>query len=792
MNEIVLKDVYIRYQEAEKRAKEYFQKLERQVDEHKYLKELLNDFSEWKQNHTINSPSISSYFKWKKEKSMTNEQYIQWLLKKGKLDEYLDRSVSYIFLRDLGKCIYSPETSKRIQEVKEKLKEKLLSPSQYSKTKIITNFNKEDLYLKGKQEGIEQTMIWLFEKLASVRKNLPTEMDAVHSERKLLKIIVGVFLHMNEEMIRNTSTKEERMKKLDEAIRLGYCYGLTYPFIDDLLDSHILSSEEQQQYSEIIRQALLTGNVSNWGKWQEQNKNLMNFVHKELKEAFEYIKSFQNPNVRVDFFEQAYVFFNAQEIDRNKSLENSEYTNEEIYVPVILKSASSRFITRALMNPSMDSSFQTNTFIYGIYNQLADDLADLFDDLDKGAVTPYTYYWKYHKVRTDLVNPFELYWSVIYYLIHHVYEGNRKTQDIILSRVINALKRLRAKLGKDQYHQVMNLFTKNIQSFNRMIQSIMRKAEHVDFYDKLLRDQLMNTLQKEREERIAFKNTIKVIQRELNEILPIEEAEDIGFKDSIIEAANYSLESGGKRLRPILTYFIGVKVYGLKEIDLKPLLKSLEYMHTASLIFDDLPSQDNASYRRGKPTLHKIYNEALAELTGLFLNQKAYEEQTTLPFKSDIVLRLIHYSAQTTGKMCRGQWLDLSSKGKRLNIKELTLMSKLKTGIGFEASLVMPAILAEACDREVKLLKEFAYHAGIAFQIKDDLLDVVGNSQILGKEVGKDKENNSATFVSILGIDGAKKEMWDHYYFAKNVLNKIHRPVQYLHYFMDYIVEREG
>ena len=98
----------------------------------------------------------------------------------------------------------------------------------------------------------------------------------------------------------------------------------------------------------------------------------------------------------------------------------------------------------------------------------------------------------------------------------------------------------------------------------------------------------------------------------------------------IIDAANYSLEGDGKRLRPIMTWVMGVNEYGLKQSAILPLLRSLEYMHTASLIFDDLPSQDNASIRRGRPTLHQVYNIATAELTGLFLTQKAVEEQASL------------------------------------------------------------------------------------------------------------------------------------------------------------------
>ncbi|MGV2643937.1 polyprenyl synthetase family protein, partial [Clostridium perfringens] len=153
-----------------------------------------------------------------------------------------------------------------------------------------------------------------------------------------------------------------------------------------------------------------------------------------------------------------------------------------------------------------------------------------------------------------------------------------------------------------------------------------------------------------------------------------------------------------------------------------------------------------------------------AEITGLFLIQKAIEEQSSLEgFDPKTVLKLIQYSSQRAGDMCSGQAMDLNSKGKALSLEELNTVCYYKTGIAFEASLVMPAILAQVKETEIATQKKFAYHAGIAFQIQDDLLDVQGNLEQLGKPGGQDAENNTSTFVSILGQEGASREMWEHY-----------------------------
>ena len=690
-------------------------------------------------------------------------------------------------MRDLGKALDSTETRLGYGSVVDNLKSYLTDRGNQTK-----DFSMAGLYRIAQKEGIESTMIWVLNKLKTVSSNLPKGMDAEQAQRKLIKIIAGVTMHVVEEMGEEISP-EERTQKLDEAIRLGYSYGLTYPFIDDLLDANVLSDKEKKQYSDLIRTTLITGVVPELGEWTGNNMNLIRYIHSELREAFEYIKTHQRPETRKNFFEQAYVFFQSQEVDRVKDLSNANYTNEELYLPIILKSSSSRLIVRSVISAPEDEGFDNRTFFYGIYNQLADDFTDMFDDMNDGAVTPYTYYMKYHDKRLDLINPFELYWTVISYLIHHVYHSDIKTCEVILDRAINGLKRFKERMGTKKYNKVMELLASGIPHFNRVIQKMVQKADDVDFFDKLLRDHIITILKNERKEQEDFLDTIETVRHQINNLLMIPKIEKVpSMNEPIIDAANYSLEGDGKRLRPIMTWVMGVNGYGLKSLDIVPLLKSLEYMHTASLIFDDLPSQDNASIRRGRKTLHMVYNIAIAELTGLFLTQKAMEEQASLDqFDSKTVLTLIQYSAQTTGDMCKGQAMDLDSKGKPLTLEQLNRMSFYKTGLAFEASLIMPAILAHANEFEMKALKKFAHHAGIAFQIKDDLLDVEGDLTLLGKPIGKDAENNNSTFVSILGADGARKEMWDHYCLAMESLQEVPRTTTFLKQLLNYIVYRD-
>ena len=383
-------------------------------------------------------------------------------------------------MRDLGKALDSKDTQTRIQNVVASLKKQLTNSSS-SDTDMVGVVG---MYKWAQKEGVETTIIWLINKLKTVSSYIPEGMDGDHARRKLIKIIAGVVMQEMEEMSDDISP-ENRSLKLAKAIRLGYCYGLTYPFIDDLLDANVLSVTEKKHYSDLIRTTLITGTVPALGDWAKDNAELLTNIHSELREAFEFIRANQRSETLESFFEQSYVFFQSQEEDRLKELSNDNYSNEDIYIPIILKSSSSRLIVHSVLDASEDEGYESRTFFYGIYNQLADDFADMFEDLENGAVTPYTYYLTYHKKRNDLINPFELYWSVISHLIHNVYHSDSRACEVILDRAINGLKRYKERMGTKKYNEVMKLFSSGNPQFNTLIQKMVEKANDVDFFDKL-------------------------------------------------------------------------------------------------------------------------------------------------------------------------------------------------------------------------------------------------------------------------------------------------------------------
>lgn len=767
---------------AEEKASQYFEQLVERVRKQTYLPTLTKDIHIWKKDH---KPSLFSIFSRGKEKTdfKNYHHYIKSLDYMGQLDDYLNRSISYIFMRDLGKDLSDEETERRITRTVSKLKIFLTKEQDHH------TFTMAGLYRMTQKEGLETSFIDLMDKLKSIRSNIPKGMDAEEAQRKLIKLIAGVIMHELEEMD-ETVQPDERRGRLKKAIKLGYSYGLTYPFIDDLLDANILSDKEREMYTNLIRTTLITGVVPELGEWKGKNKKLMEYVHSELKTAFVFIKNHQKQETKEKFFEQSFVFFQSQEVDREKTLSYPHYSNEELYIPVIMKSAYSRLIARSIISAPDDEGFDDRTFYYGIYNQLADDFADMFEDLEGGRVTPYTYYLTYHEKRKDLINPFELYWAVISFLIHDVYQSNSKTREVILDRAVNGLKRFKSRIGDTKYSELMENIATFDKNFNTIIQQLVKKANNVEFFDKLLRDHIISNLKEGAKQQERFIQHIRNSRSYINKILPIS-SDQAKTSEPIVEAANYSLAGNGKRLRPIITLLIG-DAYGLTKEKLSPLVKSLEYMHTASLVYDDLPSQDDSAIRRGRPTIHTVYNTAIAELTGLFLTQQAIEEQTFLHhFNPEVVLRLIRYSAKTTAEMCRGQAMDLQVRNRKTTVSALEELCYYKTGLAFEAALITPAILAKANESEINKLKRFAYHAGIAFQIKDDLLDSEGVLSSIGKPVGKDIDNQHSTFVTILGKNEAKKEMWEHYCMAIETTQDIPRNISFLKQIMNYLIHRD-
>jgi len=252
-----------------------------------------------------------------------------------------------------------------------------------------------------------------------------------------------------------------------------------------------------------------------------------------------------------------------------------------------------------------------------------------------------------------------------------------------------------------------------------------------------------------------MKRKIELVNNELTKIYPANTALNSILADSM----NYSLSAGGKRLRPIML-MAAADAAGTNGEAFCRIACALEFVHTYSLIHDDLPAMDNDDYRRGKLTNHKVYGDATAILTGDALLTMAFDIITSVnTVKPDILLKVIKELAYAAGAegMVGGQVIDLQSENKRINIDELRKLHSAKTGALFCAAIRIGAILAEASDEQLQALTRYAKEFGLAFQITDDILDVIGDNEKIGKPVGSDEKNHKSTYVSLLSLEKAQK-----------------------------------
>ncbi len=237
---------------------------------------------------------------------------------------------------------------------------------------------------------------------------------------------------------------------------------------------------------------------------------------------------------------------------------------------------------------------------------------------------------------------------------------------------------------------------------------------------------------------------------------------DSQSSETLVKAMKYSLMAGGKRIRPVLCLAACEAVGGVPQ-DALTAACALEMIHTYSLIHDDLPAMDDDELRRGKATCHIAFDEATAILAGDALLTLAFEVLSSVNFEDGNQaaqrLQVIHLISEAAGYqgMIQGQMLDIASEGIKLSAHELESMHRLKTGALIETSLACGALLAGADRRQRDLLDDYARKIGLAFQVADDILNVEGNPELMGKAVGTDNQREKSTYPSVLGIQASRE-----------------------------------
>ncbi|MBU3230621.1 polyprenyl synthetase family protein [Alkalihalobacillus clausii] len=256
----------------------------------------------------------------------------------------------------------------------------------------------------------------------------------------------------------------------------------------------------------------------------------------------------------------------------------------------------------------------------------------------------------------------------------------------------------------------------------------------------------------------------------------------------------YSLEAGGKRVRPVLLLAV-LEAYNQPILHGLDTACAIEMVHTYSLVHDDLPAMDDDDLRRGQPTNHKVFGEATAILAGdaLLTQSFALIANADAPLSAKTKVSIIAALSKAAGAsgMVGGQLADMFAEGKQLTVEQLANVHKRKTGELLAFSIEAGALIAGVSNEERSKLNEFGQEIGLLFQIKDDILDVEGDSIAIGKPVGSDAVNNKSTYPGLLGLDGAKTMLHTHYDRALQVLDELHLRGTLLEDLAKYIVTRD-
>ena len=694
--------------------------------------------------------------------------FIRTLVAEKKLRGYLQESLSYLYVRDLDLDLNRPEVAANI----DRLTDDLLA--RFSR-KDGGGAEARDLMLQGfrwaKKHQAQPAFIWLSAKIYRLQQELPEAMSAHQGLRKLLKVIAGVLM--------NQWQSQGDEADFEQGIRLGYYYGLTYPLIDDLQDSRVLTAVQKLRFNQALEQSILQGEVIRpESDTEPEAPSWLDYVFDELAEAFSFIRQQQTPAQFDAFLDQAYIFLKSQQEDSG-----------QIWADMINKSSRSRILADALVSNQVRLG---NYQYFGLFNQLHDDLKDVDLDHQEGNITPFVALI-YHNTTYQGIHPYRLYWALLHHLIHHCYRNDPVIKKLLIKRCINSHKSLREALGEAGFARRMQQLNRDcpeLQPIQQAVQATLDLPLEMAWLDKFFSSQLQQRLEAARDEEGgagALKIRINGIQAQIKQQLPL------AVENPLEAAANYSLSAGGKYFRGVLCTLYSEDCLQLRFEQIAPVVQFIEYMHTASLILDDKPSQDNSDLRRGRPTLHRHLNsEAKAEISAVNLILKAVQVHAGMTaFAAPHLLKSLEYASELSQKICHGQWLDLDAQDKALTLAQLEEISLKKTAYAIESALVLPALLTGQTEAHIRCLQQYAHHLGIAFQIKDDLLDVESDAETMGKPARLDEQNQASTFVRCLGRQGAAEQLYHHYYQALEAISGIDHS-QVLTQMAAWLVERRG
>ncbi|CAM4921997.1 unnamed protein product [Rotaria socialis] len=665
---------------------------------------------------------------------------------------------------------------------------------------------KMNIDLFSPESNIDQ-WTWLLERWRDTLRTMPIILTRAGAFSRVVRTTIGIGLvHLGkcaETMVTTecTSMSTELMnEQIFHALQTGFYFGVAYGIVDCLQDEkHILDNVPLHQFlifdNENSQTLTSSKTIDKCLSLMEELLSGTEFDRSQLPDypfASMLVESFDNlliltqsNNTMHESFKELALLLRSQRTDTKEI--DQHYDNEQLYLGSVLKSHFTYTCTTYLGNMSTAREASDQLWIMPFLGQLTDDCRDFNDDIRSKSVTPFTYYASLMQRKdpfvNSLLNPFYTFLnhcSDIYLSSHR----DGQTGAFLGRRIARTLRSVKMTGDERSFVQFLNIFCADNQTLhnyfnNKLLKQFPCVSDPEKTFFRVLDVASVKYARTNRKlETYVFENLIK-IEDALN-IFPVHTQDDSILEENVLMTAmNYSVKIGGKRLRPLLMFMVA-DLYEIELNRILPLARGIEYLHTSSLIFDDLPAQDNSDLRRGQAALHKTtinndisYNlcEGRAQLAavdliaismglingGLIRNGFSFESVSRVV---DEISLLMH-------DLCIGQMMDL--RAARVGIEEdnkkidkLDRIAWFKTGKTIEVVMILPVLLAKSPSDEQALelsnIRKLSQLMGVMFQMRDDLLDVEEGAAI-GKPAALDIKNNTVTYVSLIGIDGTHERL---------------------------------
>ncbi|CAF1291109.1 unnamed protein product [Adineta steineri] len=633
---------------------------------------------------------------------------------------------------------------------------------------------------------------WLLEKWKIALQTFPINLTKYGAFGRLIRTTIGVGIARLYGFAENNEY-EDLNRKFFQALQMGFYYGIAYALVDGLQDTQ---NEQQQQHIDVDKWLIEMERILCGAKLDPTLLPQLPITSLLLETFHSLVQLTSNNCISEQTFTDLALLLRSQRSDK-KDYEKLYKNDIDLYIGSLMK-AHFTYTATAFMGGTQILQNYQRLWTMPFLGQLTDDCRDFNEDRRDKSLTPVTYYAQ-HNDSTRL-NPF----FVFLFVCEDLYVQSNREKDtgaFLGRRIIRTLRSLQKDLN-----EFLIIFTSNsyphLYKYTLSLEKLFDRVSDPEksifrFVNKFA---IHYSLNHRNVETFAYDH-LSFIEKQLTLIN--------NTNDSIIYGINHSLKAGGKRLRPLLLLMVA-QIYNINIERILPLAKAIEYLHTSSLIFDDLPAQDNAPLRRGQPTLHTpiesdkndiplSLTEGRAQLVAVDLIAHAIRLVTIdlyrEGFSYESINKVTAELSQSMDELCHGQFLDLQAArtNKSLTINELDHIAELKTGKAIEIVLVCPVLLVQQDDSlniTLERLRELGKLMGILFQMKDDLLDVEGNTSELGKLTNIDQQNQTVTYISLLGIEQTRNRINNKRKQAEMILDDLWPQAGTIHDVIRHICER--